>query len=322
MAELEFQGLLDAASVRMKELHERAGSPPTHQRGLVPETFEELEIALEELQVASEELRLQNEALADSQSRILEEHHRYVELFNAAPDAYFVTDTRGIVRDANVAAEALLKVDRQFLQGKPLANFVSADDRERFRSCVNQLQTAMTTQRCELDALPRQGHVTPVEILASPVRGRSGGVESVRWLWRDVADRILAENERLLRVEEQAARNEADRRRAWIEHVVDDLSDPLFCLDSAFIVTCVNKRCQQMWGRVSNDVLQRRFLDSFPDCERGELWPQIAAAMQDGRNRRFEYVSEFTAQWTDISVCPSSDGVTVIFHEIQEQKDN
>ena len=66
----EFDGLIKSADERMKLLYRQAGSPPTHQHGLVPETFEELQLALEELQVAAEELRQQNDVLADAQTQL------------------------------------------------------------------------------------------------------------------------------------------------------------------------------------------------------------------------------------------------------------
>ena len=79
--------------------------------------------AMEELRVADEELRQQQEELVASRDILDAERQKYYELFDFAPDAYVVTDTLGIIREANAAASQLLGVPRQFLNGKPISLF-------------------------------------------------------------------------------------------------------------------------------------------------------------------------------------------------------
>src|SRR4051812_20806562 len=64
----------------------------------------ELSTAEEELRASQEELRQQNEELLATQMLLEEERTRYRDLFNNAPDAYFVTDARAIIQEANRAA--------------------------------------------------------------------------------------------------------------------------------------------------------------------------------------------------------------------------
>ncbi|HXQ76880.1 MAG TPA: hypothetical protein VN797_01670, partial [Gemmatimonadaceae bacterium] len=61
----------------------------------------ELDVALEELNVADEELRHQNEELARSRDEIDRERAKYLELFEFAPDPYLVTDSTGVIHEAN-----------------------------------------------------------------------------------------------------------------------------------------------------------------------------------------------------------------------------
>ncbi|HYU51988.1 MAG TPA: hypothetical protein VEK37_03555, partial [Gemmatimonadaceae bacterium] len=60
--------------------------------------------AMEKLRLADEELRLQNQELLSSRRSAEVERQKYYDLFELAPDAYFVTDTRGVIREANAAS--------------------------------------------------------------------------------------------------------------------------------------------------------------------------------------------------------------------------
>ncbi|MBN4002417.1 hypothetical protein [Nostoc sp. LPT] len=64
---------------------------------LVNAVFKEVYLALEELQLVNEDLKQQNEGLSNTQQDLVAQGQRYQELFEEVPDAYFVTDTKGII---------------------------------------------------------------------------------------------------------------------------------------------------------------------------------------------------------------------------------
>jgi len=74
---------------------------------LTSKLLSELNSALYELQTTAVELLEQNEEMASSRQRLEEERSRYQELFDFAPDGYLVTDTEGLIIDANSSASKL-----------------------------------------------------------------------------------------------------------------------------------------------------------------------------------------------------------------------
>jgi len=87
-----------------------------------------------ELTLALEELRAQKGALEEAYAVLEDERGRYADLFDAAPDACITTDERGIIREANAAAAAMLAVVQRTLPGKLLIAFVARRDTRAFRS--------------------------------------------------------------------------------------------------------------------------------------------------------------------------------------------
>ncbi|MGH7510678.1 MAG: hybrid sensor histidine kinase/response regulator [Gemmatimonadales bacterium] len=151
--------------------------------------LEDLRASLEELRIAEEELRQQNEELAATHFQLENERRRYHELFDLAPDAYLVTDLIGVVRDANLAAARLLRVENQFLEGKALAVFVARNERARFRALLNGARRGMPDREAALQLQPRGGAPVSVAVTYSLMLNAQRRPTGIRWLLRDVTER-------------------------------------------------------------------------------------------------------------------------------------
>jgi len=109
-------------------------------RELTSKLISELNSALHELQTTAVELLEQNEEMATSRRALEKERCRYQELFDFAPECYLVTDTEGVIIDANSAATNLFKVSRSMLIGKPLAIFVRNEEHLTFRTRLAEMK--------------------------------------------------------------------------------------------------------------------------------------------------------------------------------------
>jgi PAS domain S-box-containing protein len=145
------------------------------------EALAELDVTLEELRVAEEEVRTQQDALSAGRERSEAEVQRYQALFLLAPAAYLVTDSAGLIREANLRAVALLGVDRRFLAGKPLASFVHAEDRWPFRDRLARLAREDMAE-WQIRLHPRGGGPIPVTVSVAVGRDRGGTATQLRWL--------------------------------------------------------------------------------------------------------------------------------------------
>lgn len=119
----EFAQKVQDVRWRLVALQGRAEGTPLGQQDLLIEAFDEFQTTLEELLVAEEELRAANEDMAAAREAVEIERQRYQDLFEFAPDGYLVTDTNGVIQEANCAVAQLLNVSQKFLVGKPLYIF-------------------------------------------------------------------------------------------------------------------------------------------------------------------------------------------------------
>lgn len=152
--------------------------------------YEALQQTLEELQVAEEELRQQNEQLVTSIEMAELDRQRYQNLFEFAPDGYLVTDTVGVIKEANYAAATLLNLPQKHLLGKPLVVFISQPYRKSF---MTQLKNSQQVQEWEIDLQPKSGSAFPARVKMGAVHDAQGRQIGWCWLLCNISERKQAQ---------------------------------------------------------------------------------------------------------------------------------
>src|SRR4051812_25106244 len=142
---------------------------------------------------AVEDLSLQNQQLLSSREAIDRERQKYFELFELAPDAYFITDPHGVIREANVAASQLLGVPAQFLVGKRLPTYFEEPARKAYRHQLDQLCGSERSEDWEINIQPANGELTAVSISIGQIARRDKSIGGYRWIVRDITKRKQAE---------------------------------------------------------------------------------------------------------------------------------
>ena len=128
-----------------------------------------------------------------SRDAVERERQKYFELFQFAPDACILTDSEGVIREANAMAAQLLGVSGPFLPGKPLPAFFEQTAREAFQEQIDQLSDSQRPAEWESRLAPRNG--APVDVSVSVARiGRDNGSATFRWVVRDISRQKGAED--------------------------------------------------------------------------------------------------------------------------------
>ncbi|MBD2611681.1 MAG: PAS domain-containing sensor histidine kinase [Nostoc sp. ZfuVER08] len=191
---------LDDLALQIQNIRKRVGilqSKSEQQKveqniELVTAVFEEVYLALEGLQIANENLQQQNKELSDAQQALVVEHQRYQELFEEVPDAYLVTDTQGIIQEANSAASTLFNISKSLLVGKLLENFTFEKELITFHLKLIHLRERQIpewkTQEWEVYLRPHEKTPIIVAVKVAAVRNQQGELVGLRWLLRDISE--------------------------------------------------------------------------------------------------------------------------------------
>jgi len=214
------------------------------------EAAEDLRATIEELYVAEEELRLEHEELLRARAEADGQRRRYEELFQLAPDAYVVTNSLGIVREANRAAADMLGVEPRFLVGKPLATFVAGDDRSDLRALINGFGAATEVDGWSIRLVPRDGESITVSVSASAARDARNELVGIRWIVRDVSEREHSDRQLLALADER-------------QTLLDSAPEGICRLDRDGNIDYVNPAAARLLGRAEADLLGQPLIDVF-----------------------------------------------------------
>ena len=231
----------------------RAGSE------LLEETVEELKVAMEELRVSEEEMA----AAAERGERERLAALRFRDLLDAAPTAELLTTPEGRIVYANPRASALLGVEVQELERKPLAVYVDGGGSRSFRKFLLQLAHSEGPCTAELTLRPRHGMPVEAAITAWPVPA-SDGTRLVGWRLDDARAR-------------RAGEEALDDERALLGGAFDSLPVAVAAMDLDGSVLLWNRAARQLLGW-SEEELAGRPNPALPD----ELTPVLDAVRAAG----------------------------------------
>ena len=203
---------------------------------------------------------------------------RYFELFERAPDAYFVTDREGIIREANAAATRLLGVRSRLLVGKRLPDFFDETAQKAYRGLLDRLRGRARSDEWEIAIHPRAGSPVAVSVTIAPVEDSDRKVTSYLWLARD--------NTRRKQLEDEVLRGNR-ARSAFLTFLSHEFRTPL---QAIFGYTELLER--EVHGPLNE--AQRRDLDRIQQSQR-DLLRLVNATLEFSRRNGTELAAGATA---------------------------
>ncbi|QHG15374.1 PAS domain-containing protein [Nostoc sp. ATCC 53789] len=179
---------------RLADLYQTASVLPWIPTDLLPQALKELYNTLKIVQLAAQELYQQNEELLETRNRLEAERQHYQDLFEFAPDGYLVTNTEGMIQEANHTAARLLNFSKHFLVGKPMMNFVPLGERQQVRCELIQLSESDRVKELLVRLQKRHGESFDAALTVTVVRNQQGKAISLRWIMRNISDRQYLES--------------------------------------------------------------------------------------------------------------------------------
>jgi PAS domain S-box-containing protein len=203
-------------------------------------------------------------------ARIAIENH-----FAISPDAIFVTDATGVIREANPRAAQLFGYERTELIGLPIERLVPERFRERHPAHRENFNAHPRTRQMgaamNLFALRKDGTEFPVDIMLRPIGTATGPV--VLSFVRDAT-------------EQRAAQEELRRQDLQLRMLVETVRDyAIYMLDPDGHVVTWNAGGERIHGYAEEEILGKHFSRFFAqkDVEVGHPNAILLQAAEKGR---------------------------------------
>ncbi|MGI2902918.1 helix-turn-helix domain-containing protein [Tolypothrix sp. VBCCA 56010] len=170
---------------RLADLNQTAIALPCLRSEMLPQAFKELSSNSRMLQLAAEELYVQNEELIRTRNLLEEQCQRYQNLFYFAPNAYLLTNTQGIIQEANNLACRFFKVPQNSLIGKALIKFIPLEERRRFRNHLVEVLKSDSSRELSVN-LYQRGGILNLTLTEAAVPNQQGEPINLLWVLREI----------------------------------------------------------------------------------------------------------------------------------------
>lgn len=169
----------------------------------------------------------------------------------------------GTITDVNTAAIELTETSRERLVGAPFVSFF--DEPERARAGIARCFLEGQVRNYELRICRPCGVAIPVSFNASVYRNRSGQVQGVFGIARDIRERL-----KMMRESEDA--------RSYARSLLESCPDLMVAIDRDGCITDVNEAAVGLTGRQRSELVSSQFESHFVDPARAREGVRIAFA--------------------------------------------
>jgi PAS domain S-box-containing protein len=196
-------------------------------------------------------------------------------VFDSAPDAILIVDTRGLIAGANATTERIFGYQRDELIGRSIEVLIPARFRQNHPKYRHDYQAAPHTRPMGADlklfGLRRDGTEFPVDVMLSSLStsSQSLSLAVVRDItWRRAVELKLEQTQQHFRALVEGARDYA-----------------IFMLDPKGHVITWNPGAEQIQGYRGEEIIGQHFSCFFPeeDRERGKPEHELSVATGEGR---------------------------------------
>ncbi len=239
---------------------------------------------------------------------------RALRVFQSIGDAVIVTDAAGRVTQMNSVAEHLTGWKIDDARGELLEHvfkIVNEKSRLPVQSPVDKVrQTGSVVGLANHTILiSRDGRTTAIDDSGAPIRDDEGKLAGVVLVFRDIAERRAAEQER-------------DALAEQLRQVFAATTDAVAALDRSWRIVFLNENAKQMLAS-AGDVIGKSHWEAFPaaDMEGAPYREHYERAMNQGVPGEFEvYYPEPLNLWAHIIVRPTADGIVLFFRDVTKRR--
>jgi PAS domain S-box-containing protein len=285
-----------SAYLHRLEILEQKSNKLLYQHEIIEKQKENLERVNKTLERHNTLLLRQNSQLERHNAAVYEknevleiERKHYQDLFDYAPDAYIITDTSGIILDANRTATEMLRVSQVELKGENLINYIAPRDHKMIISLLTRVRRI---QDMELCIQPRGASSLDTSLTLSSFYDETGHPVRMRWLLRDISERRRA----------MAALNASERR---FRTIFNEANLGILLIDLQGRLIRVNRAFQDLVG-YSEDELSYQQINDFA-CPDDTPIDQVTLALRENREANLSLQYRFRRRdgqyiWTNFAL--------------------
>lgn len=165
----------------------------------------------------------------------------------------------------------------------------------------------LRVDNAEIDLIHNDGRVAKLLVSAAPLLNEHGKPRGAVGAFLDISE--------LNKTQEKLSK--AHRKIATI---LESITDAFVSFDRHWRYTYVNDTACKLLMRSREELLGQRVIDAFPEAIRDRFQTDFVRAVRDNAPIHFEEFFPLLNAWYECHCYPSSDGLSVYFHDVTERR--
>jgi formate hydrogenlyase transcriptional activator len=247
-----------------------------------------------------------------TQRKLAEESLRETENKNrailaAVPDLMFLQSRDGVYLDYHAKDGQDLLVPPEVFLGKNMREILPPELAGRFVHCFEQAEKTHEPQiveyKLEIDKTDRWFEARIVCC-----------GDNILTVVRDISERVTSEQA----IKQHEAQLAESHRQ--VNEILESIGDAFYSLDKALRFTYVNRKTEELWAMRREDLLGKDFLEVFPQAVGTPGYHECMRALNQGCIVNFEALSPILNRWVEVSVYPTTTGLSIYFRDVTDRK--
>ena len=110
------------------------------------------------------------------------------------------------------------------------------------------------------------------------------------------------------------------KTKKQVQTILESIAEVYIALDRELRITELNSAAEKALGKSRTELVGKKFLETFPQIEKGEMYRQYKLALKTNIPVHFEAVSSIAKRWYEVHVYPSEEGISVYYRDINARK--
>ncbi len=164
------------------------------KRGIQSKEYytQNLESLIEELNIYQIELEQQNENLRNAQFELDESRQQFIDLFENAPNGYFIIQDNYQILQVNNYGAALLGTSVKDIVGTSIRKYINPEDQDTFYFHLKEVLTKTEPQECQLSIKTNNQKIRYVKILSQKEKTGNLNRNVIRTAMSDITETNMA----------------------------------------------------------------------------------------------------------------------------------
>ncbi|MGA1863569.1 MAG: sigma 54-interacting transcriptional regulator [bacterium] len=205
------------------------------------------------------------------EERLKESEERYRDLYNNAPDMYFMIDNEGIIRDGNLALQKTLGYESSEILNSPVWDFLPEESGLIARKALAKIADgAEKIVGLDIQLRTKDGKLIDTIMNANIVRIPHRDKYLIRTILRDITER-------------KALEKEIGDQKDLLDNIVTNMNDGLLLVDKQYRIEFMNRSLIQIFGDHTGEICYEAFSNLDNPCDFCPL-EMILKNRRPGRN--------------------------------------